>query len=186
METGCSLPTGDLLGGDVRRPLVVSSRGRRALSARARLGLLLGLLLGAAMLLLAACRDDAAGGVGQTVEVGDVDLTLVDFEVLEEGSYSLLSNANARARVLAVNNRGRSGEVYRFAPFAAFRLDDSSGVGRGPQLCPGCEDPVDAVDLGLGAQIDGWVYFRLEGAADAATLRYSAPLSRNRAEFVLD
>ncbi len=144
------------------------------------------LLVAIATLLLAACRDDASGGVGQTVEVGDVDLTLVEFEVLEEGSYSLLSNANARARVLAVNARGRSGQVYRFAPYAAFRLDDSSGIGRGPQLCPGCDDPVEAVDLGQGARIDGWIYFRLEEDADAATLRYSAPLSRNRAEFELD
>jgi len=137
-------------------------------------------------LIVAACRDDAAGGVGQTVEVGDVDLTLVEFEVLEDGSYSLLSRANARARVLAVNARGRSGEVYRFAPYAAFRLDDSSGVGRGPQLCAGCEEPVNAVDLGVGARIDGWIYFQLEEGVDAATLRYSAPLSRNRAEFALD
>lgn len=166
----------------MRRPSALLSKCCWALSRRVWLGL----LLAATVLLFASCRDDADGGVGQTVEVGDVDLTLVGFEVLEEGSYSLLSNANARARILAVNSRGRSGEVYRFAPYAAFRLDDSGGVGRGPQLCAGCEDPADAVDLGLGAEIDGWVYFRLEEGTDAATLRYSAPLSRNRAEFVLD
>lgn len=148
--------------------------------------LVLGLLLALAALALLGCRDDAAGGIGQTVEVGDVDLTLVEFEVLEEGSYSLLSNANVRVRVLAVNSRGRAGEVYRFAPYAAFRLDDSSGVGRGPQLCAGCEDPVEGVDLGQGARIDGWVYFQLDDETDPATLRYSAPLSRNRAEFALD
>ena len=136
--------------------------------------------------MLAACRDDASGGVGQTVEVGDVDLTLVSFETLEAGSYSLLSNANIRARVLIVNARGQSGAVYRFAPYASFRLDDAQGVGRGPQLCAGCEDPIEAVDLAPGARIDGWIYFKLEEGTDASTLRYSAPLSRNRAEFAVD
>lgn len=141
------------------------------------------IILGVAMLLGAACRDDESGGVGQTIEVGDVDLTLVDFEILETGSYSALSNANARARIQVSNDRGRAGEVYRFAPFAGFRLDNTNGVGRGPQLCLGCEDALDAVDLGLGATVDGWLYFRLEDGEQAATLRYSAPLSRNRAEF---
>ena len=147
--------------------------------------LLVAMLLGIA-LLGAACRDDAGGKVGDTVAVGDIDLTLVDFEVLEEGSYSVLSRANARAQVRLLNVRGKSSEVYRFAPFGAFRLDDSSGVGRGPQLCPGCEDPVDAVDLRVGAEIAGWVYFLIEEGESAATLRYSAPLSRNRAEFTVD
>jgi hypothetical protein len=137
-------------------------------------------------LLGVACRDEPSGGIGQTVEVGDADLTLVDFEVLETGSYSVLSNANARAWLRVVNARGRSGEVYRFAPFAAFRLDDTDGIGRGPELCVGCEDPVDGVDLGPSAEIGGWLYFRIEDGAKAATLRYSAPLSRNRAEFDLD
>lgn len=139
-----------------------------------------------ALIALAACRDDGSGGIGETVEVGDVNLTLVEFEVLDDGSYSLLSNANARARLTVINERGREGEVYRFAPFAAFRLDDSSGIGRGPQLCPGCEDQVEAVDLGHGAEMSGWLYFRLDDGQRAATLRYSAPLSRNRAEFTLE
>ena len=143
-------------------------------------------LLVVATLLGAACRDEESGGVGQTVEVGDVDLTLVDFEVLDTGSYSALSTANARASLRVVNARGRSGEVYRLAPFAAFRLDDSDGIGRGPELCLGCEDPVEGVDLGPNAEIDGWLYFRLEDGVKAVTLRYSAPLSRNRAEFDLD
>jgi hypothetical protein len=143
------------------------------------------LLLGLAMFVGVGCRDDESGGVGQTIEVGDIDLTLVDFEVLESGSYSALSNANARARVRVSNNRGRSGEVYRLAPFAAFRLDDDGGIGRGPLLCLGCEDALDAVDLGRDASIDGWLYFLLEDGEDAATLRYSAPLSRNRVEFDL-
>jgi hypothetical protein len=143
-------------------------------------------LLLSVMILGAACRDDAGGGVGDTVAVGDVDLTLVGFEVLDEGSYSVLSRANARAQVRLVNVRGKTSEVYRFAPFAAFRLDDSSGVGRGPQLCPGCEDPADAVDLRQGAEIAGWVYFLIEDGESADTLRYSAPLSRNRAEFTVD
>lgn len=134
----------------------------------------------------AACRDDASAGVGATLQAGDLDLTLLDFETLDEDSYSVLSDANARIRVRAVNVRGRAGEVYRFAPYAAFRLDDSSGVGRGPRLCPGCEDVVEAVDLGQGAEIDGWLYFSLEDDQQAATLRYAAPLSRNRAEFSLD
>ena len=143
-------------------------------------------LLAVIALLIVACRDDATAQVGDTVGVGDLDLTLVEFEVLETGSYSLLSEANARARLRAINVRGRSGEVYRFAPYAAFRLDDSSGVGRGPRLCPGCEDLVDAVELGPGAEIVGWLYFHLKEGEDAKMLRYSAPQSRNRVEFSVD
>ncbi|MDA0353424.1 MAG: hypothetical protein O3A10_14630 [Chloroflexi bacterium] len=161
-------------------------RGRQPGGRGRRAPLLLTLLLLAALLAFAACRDDAAAGVGQTAEVGDADLTLVSFEVLEAGSYSALSNANARARVRVVNARGKSGEVYRFAPFAAFRLDDSTGVGRGPLICLACEDPADAVDLAVGAEISGWLYFRLEDGQRAEMLRYSAPLSRNRAEFALE
>lgn len=138
------------------------------------------------LLSVVACRDDETAGVGATVQVGDLDLTLVDFEILDEGSYSALSDANARLRVLAVNSRGRPGEPYRFAPFAAFLLDDESGVGRGPQLCLGCEDLMEAVELDQGAEIGGWLYFSLAEGQHAATLRYTAPLSRNRAEFSLD
>ena len=166
----------------MRRRSEGSLAGRPARTGRAAAALI---VLAVVAITVAACRDDGAGGVGQTVQVGDVDLTLVAFEVLEEGSYSLLSNANARARLRLTNVRGRSGEVYRFAPFATFRLDDGSGVGRGPQLCPGCEDPVDAVDLGEGAEMSGWLYFLLDDGQRAATLRYSAPLSRNRVEFSL-
>jgi hypothetical protein len=160
------------------------ARGWSGWAATGSLLLLVG-VLGFALGVV-GCRDDASGGVGQTVEVGDIDLTLVDFEVLETGTYSQLSNANVRARVRAVNARGSGDPVYRFAPYAAFRLDDDSGVGRGPQLCLGCEDPIEAVDLGQGAQIAGWLYFQLDDGQKPATLRYSAPLSRNRAEFDVD
>jgi hypothetical protein len=142
------------------------------------------LLLVAAV--LPGCRDDESGGVGASVEVGEIDLTLVEFEVLETGTYSALANANVRALVRAENVRGAGSAVYRFAPFAAFRLDDDSGIGRGPALCIGCDDAIDAVDLAPGAMISGWLYFELEDGRTAAALRYSAPLSRNRAEFALD
>ena len=118
--------------------------------------------------------------------MGDLDLTLVDFEMLDEGSYSALSDANARVRVRAVNTRDRTGEAYRFAPFAPFLLDDESGVGRGPQLCLRCEDLMGAVELDQGAEIGGSLYFSLAEGQHAAMLRYTAPLSRNRAEFSLD
>lgn len=144
------------------------------------------LLLVVALALLAGCRSDEDASIGETVEVGDLDLVVTEVERLESGTYALFTDANVRVRVTATNVRGDEGEQYRLAPFSAFRLDDDSGVGHDPRVCAGCEEGIEPLDLNRGGTVSGWLYFELEPGRVAENLRYSAPFSRNRARIHLD
>ena len=125
-------------------------------------------------------------GTGEVVEVGSLDLTVLEHGPVETDHYSRFNTANYAVRIQAVNARGDADEEYTVSAFLGFALVDTNGVRRNPDLfCADCPEAIDNVDLVRGGRVEGLVYFELPDDVHIVELRYAPLWSRNVARIWL-
>ncbi|MEZ4503717.1 MAG: DUF4352 domain-containing protein [Dehalococcoidia bacterium] len=124
--------------------------------------------------------------IGDTVEVGSLDLTVVGVLAVEATQYAPFNEANVAVRIRATNARGEEGQLYNIAPLAAFRLVDAAGVAHQPvAVCANCPAHLTNTDLTRGGTIEAVLYFALPPDPALVELRYAPVFSTNRATIRL-
>lgn len=124
-------------------------------------------------------------GIGATVRVGDLDLTVLSAEPFDARGYNQFNEANYRVRFRATNSRGAANSEYNIS-ILAFKLVDSSGVALNYETCAGCPDALSGgADLVKGGTYEGSVYFNLPAGRNVVELRYQPVFSTNRVTIPL-
>jgi len=119
-------------------------------------------------------------GVGATLRVGDLDLTILSAEPFDASGYNRFNDANYRVRFHATNSRGAANSEYNVST-SAFKLVDSTGVALSSETCSGCPEALGSgVELIKGGSFEGAVYFELPAGRDVVELRYQPLFSTNR------
>ena len=122
--------------------------------------------------------------VGDLVQVGDLDLTVLGHGPVDTTRYNQFNDANFSVRVEAVNARGEASEEYNLSAFFAFELIDSDGVHYDSSFgCAGCPEEIDDIDLIRGGRVEGLVYFEVRDEARIVELRYAPLFSLNVARI---
>ena len=125
-----------------------------------------------------------ATGIGDIVEIGSLNLTVLDVERHDGGLYV---DANLRLRIEAVNARGGADEEYHLNAYF-FKLVDSNGIAHEPYayLCgSACPDQIGDAYLVRGGRLRGYVYFQLPAGRQLAELIYEPLFSLNKARISL-
>ncbi len=125
-----------------------------------------------------------APGIGDIVEIGSLNLTVLDVERHDGGLYV---DANLRLRIEAVNARGGADEEYHLNAYF-FKLVDSNGIAHEPYayLCSSaCPDQIGDAYLVRGGRLRGYVYFQLPAGRQLAELIYEPLFSLNKARISL-
>ncbi len=124
--------------------------------------------------------------VGDMVQVGSLDLTILDHGPVETDSYNRFNTANYAVRVLARNVRGDADDEYNVSAFLGFELVDADGIHRAADFgCADCPEAIDDVDLVRGGHIEGLVYFEVPDDVEIVELRYAPLWSMNVARIWL-
>ena len=124
--------------------------------------------------------------LGDRVQVGSLDLTVLGIERIDTTRFNSFNDANLRMFVLATNARGTESAEYNLSAFWAFKLVDSNGVVHDAGLiCAGCPSLIGDAYLPLGRSVLGYVYFEFPPDGDPVQLIYEPLLSGNKARIDL-
>ncbi len=124
--------------------------------------------------------------IGDVVEVGSLDLTVVEVEDYDSSRHNQFNDANVRVQVTATNARGDASDEYNFSPLLAMQLVDSDGIAHDPELgCADCPDEITTVDLVRGGTVRGYVYFAIPAGKGLVELIYEPLFSFNKARIRL-
>lgn len=136
-----------------------------------------------------AATESSSGdppGIGDLVEVGSLDLAVLDVNTsFDAAQYNQFNEANVAIRFRATNARGDADEEYNLNTFLFFQVVDSNGVAHDPATCAGCPDDVGNVDLVRGGMIEGTVHFEIPEGVRLVELIYEPIFSRNKARIRL-
>jgi hypothetical protein len=116
----------------------------------------------------AATPPVAVGGIGDSVQHGPLDITVISAGMFDSTQFNPSNVANFRVQVRVVNQRGTSTETVNWVDFKLF--DQSGFVGTPMLTCQGCPDPFGISKMPPGSESTGYLYFRLAEGSQAVAL----------------
>lgn len=124
--------------------------------------------------------------IGESVRVGNLDLTILGIESYDSTRHNQFNSANLRVEIEAMNARGAADAEYHLSSWA-FELVDSNGIVRDMGIggCASCPDTIGSVDLVQGGRIRGYIYFTIPQGRELVELIYRPTASDNKVRISL-